>query len=473
MAELVADNIQDLLFERFNGQCAGYKQDYLDQELTNLETRLLICTICGGLTKDAVLLAGKSSCNTCCNDSNLSQPNNEIRFSVLEVKVSCPLKGRGCVWGGTLSGAAQHLNECEYLRIACNLSCKAVLLQNQMEQHQINECLMREIKCGKCGKKVLAHDMDRHLNTCTAYQVQCPEGCGLKVRRDRINEHINNTCGLTRVGCPYIGCKLGLIARKDLQKHQQEENETHQQTIKNELSQHGEELERLKTRFSLLEVDQRYQNELLEEIKSENATFREIIEKQQSSINALNDKIFSLENIRIHYNLLDKYYAKLAQFGKLENSDLKVLPKLDWRLDVTSIKTGWKQKGTFSQFGYELMCKATFNPGYFYNHIEIALRRAMGTDGMIKPELPLFYFSIQLVNRKDEKDSLTRAEKTDISIKDDCYTAMTDFPISAINSPDFNLNNVIIVRIQLLPTSIDCGIGMENIQRKANLDSVL
>ncbi|KAI6649614.1 TNF receptor-associated factor 6-like isoform X6 [Oopsacas minuta] len=225
------DSPDNLLYIQIDGY-RGYKQDILTLKLSKLENKFLICTECHGIAREAVLCEGKTIC-TLCTAGKPHEPNDDVRESVNELNVICPLNYRSCEWKGELRHVDQHLLQCDHLLILCNQECSTMLTQYDLTEHITNSCPMRNIPCEFCEDICLAKNMNDHLIECPAYILDCPQGCMERVRRDNMNEHTEIHCEMKKEPCPYyeFGCKTNSLTKRDVQTHQQEYVVSHQQCL--------------------------------------------------------------------------------------------------------------------------------------------------------------------------------------------------------------------------------------------------
>jgi len=93
-----------------------------------------------------------------------------------------------------------------------------------------NECLLREIECEFCNKKLVAKDKETHLNSCASKEVLCTNGCGKKIAKKDEQKHLGDDCQNTLVECEY-NCK-DKVMKKDLKQHNVEYLEEHFERLK-------------------------------------------------------------------------------------------------------------------------------------------------------------------------------------------------------------------------------------------------
>ena len=207
--------------EEYQLEYRGYRKDYLARNLSEMEQDFIICPTCNGIMRDATASEGETACALCSKKQLHPNPVNQVRNSVAKLDIKCPLL-RNCAWIGKLAEAETHLKECGSFKVWCPLECGSVIKKGETVHHMKNECQQRIIQCEFCGISVKYKEFVSHSEACLASPIEC--GCGNKCRRDMISAHVNTECPLAQVKCPYAkyGCKVGLLARKDLLQHKKE-----------------------------------------------------------------------------------------------------------------------------------------------------------------------------------------------------------------------------------------------------------
>ena len=132
------------------------------------------------------------------------------------LKCCCPLNNRGCEWLGTLKDCENHLATCGYVNDECKLGCREVLRRNKLKVHEIEDCPLREVRCGCCGKELIYLELPKHLDECPRMEVSC-ELCGIEMCRENITEHLEKECGMVVVTCK-LGCGV-MLTRDELKIH--------------------------------------------------------------------------------------------------------------------------------------------------------------------------------------------------------------------------------------------------------------
>ncbi|KAI6657678.1 TNF receptor-associated factor 4-like isoform X4 [Oopsacas minuta] len=268
------DNRETLLYVEKDGMFRGYKTELLKEELPTYFRSFVSCSSCGGLMREArgvgdpqILL-----CLVCTEkkNSNAFVASDE---AVGNLAVYCPLKSRGCKWENTISLIDKHLDICEYFNLECPLKCGVILKRVDIQNHITISCPHRLIKCKYC--RALHKDIDlasHQRSVCTNFPLDCSNKCGNKFKRVDMKYHMEKVCPNTKSECSYkkYGCDV-ILARKDLESHKNENRFVHLE---------------LKTDF----IEKEMKSEI-QKLKSENASLRKDFDSMKR-INYKTSKIF-------------------------------------------------------------------------------------------------------------------------------------------------------------------------------------
>ena len=143
-----------------------------------------------------------------------------------------------------MSRGIQHVEECEFLLVLCPLKCvesggersgEVVRVERRLvAEHEREYCPQREQRCEFCGRGVRACQMNPHLEECSGFPVDCPNGCEVagetgvrQMKREDVALHLSE-CPLQTVKCPYweYGCGEEMH-RGQLDLHEREDMHTH------------------------------------------------------------------------------------------------------------------------------------------------------------------------------------------------------------------------------------------------------
>nr|XP_053628633.1 TNF receptor-associated factor 6-A-like [Cherax quadricarinatus] len=111
--------------------------------------------------------------------------------------------------------------------VMCPNECSATVLQKELEQHLMSECVLRVKMCDLCNEPFTFNQEQLHLLTCRHVVVAC-EMCGTMVERGDVATHMTETCQKVVVTCPFAehGCHQKMT-RADLDQHMAQETQFH------------------------------------------------------------------------------------------------------------------------------------------------------------------------------------------------------------------------------------------------------
>ena len=207
-----------------------------------------LCTLCGLVAQNIQLVncCEKRFCLSCIKprrDKNQPCPHCEDddfelmslkkeKEKIVNLKVCCTEKAKGCEWTGKLKDLYDHLHKeedgCQFCTRKCP-KCHQLINRCDMLHHQEKECPQREYQCKYCNYQGSYDNVMRaHLPDCTYCPVVCPNQCGVTCERAQMDEHINNICPEQYLPCEYeyAGCETQ-YRRKDKDKHMNEYNSDH------------------------------------------------------------------------------------------------------------------------------------------------------------------------------------------------------------------------------------------------------
>ncbi len=176
----------------------GYDQEFLDPpaKLKELE-----CPLCLLVTREPNLTSccGQHFCQSCinriftdrkpcplCKDVNLSAfLDKKQRRKVLELKVRCSMKQRGCGWTGELGELASHTDtqngNCQFVDMTCPNNCGGRHQRRHLKSHLSDTCPKRPFTCKYCGFNSTHEKVcNKHYPECAKWTIQenrtVPEG---------------------------------------------------------------------------------------------------------------------------------------------------------------------------------------------------------------------------------------------------------------------------------------------------------
>ena len=204
-----------------SGDYGGYRKDIVNENLTEREKAVLICKKCKGIMKEACISERGEQFCSCCEKLINKGPHTFIREMINSLKCCCPLIERGCKWSDNLEDCENHLDTCGYVYETCKLKCGEVLRREELEIHEKENCLERQVKCDHCDENFISRELDGHLEKCHKMKVSCIlVGCGTKITREDMELHLVHDCGMVQEMCK-LGCGEELT-RDELRIHEKD-----------------------------------------------------------------------------------------------------------------------------------------------------------------------------------------------------------------------------------------------------------
>ena len=141
--------------------------------------------------------------------------------------IRSPKNKRGCEWKGAVSSLKHHVEfDCGLTMEECvNVSRGCMIMtQRDMADQHLKECLFEGVMCEICGAPDVCRGQidDEHMKVCGGVEVKCANGCGMKHLRRDSSVH-NMTCLKSVVVCPFAkyGCVVdGNLRKCDYDSHQ-------------------------------------------------------------------------------------------------------------------------------------------------------------------------------------------------------------------------------------------------------------
>ncbi|KAI6660628.1 TNF receptor-associated factor 4-like [Oopsacas minuta] len=338
MAEKLTDSEgrEDLVYIKTeDGSYRGWRVDLLVENLSNkLELKLLLCSSCKGMLRDACICEGELRCGVCIPEGVAWQPVKMNREIVSDKMISCPLKKRGCEWSDTVSTAIHHLEECEFFPVLCPLGCvcaegerkgKAMKLEKRLiPEHQRDSCPLRELVCKFCVNKVKACEMDPHLEYCEHFPVLCPNRCvkegyegTRQLKRRDVPVHLADVCPLQKVECPYweYGCREEM-ERKEMDLHEREFIHIHFRLLETDMK-----LKRIQTteKISILENESESKTKELTTANTKIENLEKQITEKDSELKSIIEVLYSYTPLPLSAGQLEWKIKGVKQ--KIENKE--------------------------------------------------------------------------------------------------------------------------------------------------------
>ena len=217
-----------------------------DYEFVTAPPDRLICKICHNPCRDAHLTSccgahycksclqlvrrGRSinrSCPMCRTDGFSTFQNKEANREIRALRVHCSNSRNGCTWSGEVNGIKRHIDDdCQFVDVPCPSKCGMILKRQCVQPHLNKDCPRHCQYCGFTGPKM--EIAAQHKKNCAQYPLSCPNGCELGVIPSAGMASHKRVCPLEIISCEYhrIGCSVRL-SRKDIDKHNTEEMAHH------------------------------------------------------------------------------------------------------------------------------------------------------------------------------------------------------------------------------------------------------
>ncbi len=223
----------------------GYDQEFLDPPAKLKEFE---CPLCLLVTREPNLTGccGQHFCQSCISriitDRKPCPFCKELSFTtlldkkqkrkVLELKIKCSMKHRGCSWTGELGELDSHTDtgsgNCQFVDVTCPNKCEETCQRRLMYHHLSNTCPKRPFVCKYCNFNSTYDVVCKHYDQCTKFPLPCPNKCEVEsVERGKMKEHLSE-CPLQLVDCEFAhaGCSEK-IQRNNLKKHMQDNVQQH------------------------------------------------------------------------------------------------------------------------------------------------------------------------------------------------------------------------------------------------------
>ena len=292
-----AEQAKKLTQEKKHHLQGGYECIFVKDPPEILQTE---CPVCLCVLKEPYLIdcCGNSFCKTCiepiksdekpcplCNvQFTNSMPDKRLQRMLNELQVYCCHKEAGCEWVGELGCLPQHLNlkpqdvgdrlsGCQLASVRCVFCCDDIQ-RKDLKEHEEDKCSKRPYSCEYCEdyKSIFEDVTTNHWPVCPSRPVPCPNECGASPKLGSLDSHVENECPLQSVDCAfkYAGCNERL-PRKDMPDHIIQSLALHMSL---QATSHQQELQKLNSRISNLEMQLDKATELKNQSAAEIAELR-------------------------------------------------------------------------------------------------------------------------------------------------------------------------------------------------------
>jgi hypothetical protein len=271
------------------------------------------CSLCEGILSNAVIdRCGHSFCKECIENllnNKLKCPyskleifpkeifSNSVVNSVIEKQlVFCKNKEKECKWIGKLVDRKNHIYyDCEKEDLFCEFKgCNEKISREKFLEH-INNCIYRLVKCHHCSESFNFNQSDNHYKDCPGIPFECPNKCGLKIKQNEVNIHLEVFCDNTLSECPFklVGCTYADL-RKELKKHLNDFLEPHLKLINNKIHGLQEQINKQKDDIHNLKKE----NKVLKNETDENKNL--ILKSNNDLVSSINFLTKNLENFKLY-----------------------------------------------------------------------------------------------------------------------------------------------------------------------------
>ena len=192
--------------------------DWFDDN-TKSEISNLICPICKNVLNEPVLLScGDVYCKQCYEKNNFKCKNSKCENSsiaiqnvpffmnlIKEKKVRC--KNKECNEKIQLTDFIKHIEICPKELIQCKFNCGMKVQREKINEHE-NHCEYRNIKCDYCKDTFIFKEIEMHYSLCKMKPIICAL-CKVEILRKDMMRHIDKECTESIRNCYYsqLGCE--------------------------------------------------------------------------------------------------------------------------------------------------------------------------------------------------------------------------------------------------------------------------
>ena len=228
----------------------GYECDFVETPPDRV-----LCKICQNPCRDAYLTGccGTNFCHSClqqlkkgtavnkacpmCREEKFRIfPNKGLDREIKSLSIHCDNRRDGCTWSGEVNDVEKHITaDCQFVEVNCPSKCGLKLKRQCVEQHVAKECPCHCQYCGTTGKKEMIEA--KHKKNCPQYPRPCPNGCKLGVVPSAGMAAHRKVCPMELVQCEYyvVGCE-SLVARGDIETHYNQKLAEHLSLMKSKLA---------------------------------------------------------------------------------------------------------------------------------------------------------------------------------------------------------------------------------------------
>ena len=244
--------VQPVLTEETNTtKGAGYSNTYRGREYVFAEKleEWLECLICRELAYNpyqssccghtlCLRCATKwkersNSCVNCRREPFEFQKDPRTERLVTGLSVSCPNKGHGCEWKGSLGRVEPHLDTtCVFGYLNKVFTPDSIVNCPCCARSVVDKATQKTLSCGSMKYSDI---VKYHYKTCSDWPMRCPNGCSDPLTRASLPVHLGVYCPEEIVSCDFsfMGCTIR-SKRREMKKHVVEDVAQHLTVLLND-----------------------------------------------------------------------------------------------------------------------------------------------------------------------------------------------------------------------------------------------
>ena len=324
----------------------GYEHDFIEK------VQEFECPLCLHVTREPSLTGccGQHFCHSCisqvttdrepcplCKEENFTVLlDKKQNRRVLELKVSCTMKERGCDWTGELGHLTAHTDSdvqnsggCQYVDVVCSNKCGESFQRRNIRVHLMKCCPNRQIVCKYCDyQDTYINVHDKHYPKCLQYPVPCPNNCGIvNVERSLMSAHLDE-CPKQLVECEFAHAGCTKFCRQDLKKHTEQSTQSHLSMVSSKLREMKTKLDERDEEVRELKISLDARDKEVRELKTRVAARDKEVRELKTRLDARDKEV---RELKTRLDARDKEVRELKT--RLDARD-KEVRELKTRLDV-------------------------------------------------------------------------------------------------------------------------------------------
>ena len=170
-------------------------------------------------------------CPTCRTSCEGWFEDKNVNHKVRNVEVFC--SNPSCEWKGSLCQLDDHKvgrgpEGCQYEPVSCTLGCGVKMIREYLDNHKQNTYALRPKTCEYCQLSGTYKSMNTHHSECQKYPIPCPNNCGKKnIPVQEVEGHLQE-CPEQVIKCSYsdLGCQ-SIFKRRTSEDHYKTSKGTH------------------------------------------------------------------------------------------------------------------------------------------------------------------------------------------------------------------------------------------------------